>query len=120
MLNREIFLKRKAIALFNRVERLVHSLSSSALSLCDDSSLHVKLELIDELQESFKRVLGELEELDFEEIESDFLLTASLRKFSAPSSVSLDIGQHCCSHLSFQNSLEVMQGGLIFILCLPR
>jgi len=29
------------------------------------------LELIDELQESFKKVLGELEELYFEEIESD-------------------------------------------------
>jgi len=29
----------------------------------------VRLELIDELQESFKKVLGELEELDFEEIE---------------------------------------------------
>jgi len=31
----------------------------------------VRLELIDELQVSFKKVLGELEELDFEEIESD-------------------------------------------------
>jgi len=30
-----------------------------------------RMELIDELQESFKKVLGELEELDFEEIESD-------------------------------------------------
>jgi len=69
--NRAIFLKRKATALFNRVERLVDSLSSSALTSCDESGLHVRLELIDELQESFKKVLGELKELDFAEIESD-------------------------------------------------
>jgi len=47
----------------------VDSLSSAALTLCDDQ--HVRLELIDELQESFKKVVSELEELDFEEIESD-------------------------------------------------
>jgi len=98
----------------------------------------VRLELIDELKESFKKVLGEPEELDFEKMESDLrekfddilvilkslphsffrtqlLLTASLRECSAPSSVSLDIGQHCCPHWSFQNSLEVMQIGLTFI-----
>jgi len=69
--NRKIFLKGKATALFNRVERLVDSLSSSALTSCDESGLHVRLELIDELQESFKKVLSELEELDLEEIESD-------------------------------------------------
>ncbi|XP_070075579.1 uncharacterized protein [Drosophila takahashii] len=69
--NRVIFLKRKATALFNRVERLVDSLSSAALTSCDESGLHVRLELIDELQGTFKKVLGELEELDFEEIESD-------------------------------------------------
>jgi len=69
--SRAIFLKCKATALFNRVERLVDSLSSAALTSCDESDLHVRLELIDELQESFKKVLGELEELDFEEIESD-------------------------------------------------
>jgi len=66
--NRAIFLKRKATALLNRVKRLVDSLSSAALTLCDESGLHVRLELIDELQESFKKVLGELEELDIEEI----------------------------------------------------
>jgi len=60
--NRAIFLKRKATALFNRVERLVDSLSSAALTSCDESGLHVRLELIDELQVSFKKVLGELEE----------------------------------------------------------
>jgi len=60
--NRAIFLKRKATALFNRVERLVVSLSSAALTSCDESGLLVRLELIDELQESFKKVLGELEE----------------------------------------------------------
>jgi len=49
----------------------VDSLSSAALTSCDESGLHVRLELIDELQESFKKVLGELEELYFEEIESD-------------------------------------------------
>jgi len=49
--NREIFLKRKATALFNRVERLVDSLSSAALTSSDESGLHVRLELIDELQE---------------------------------------------------------------------
>jgi len=49
----------------------VDSLSSAALTLCDESGLHVRLELIDELQESFKKVVSELEELDFEEIESD-------------------------------------------------
>jgi len=64
------FSKRKATALYNRVERLVDSLSSAALTSCDESGLHVMLELIDEVQESFKKVLGELEELDFEEIES--------------------------------------------------
>jgi len=69
--NRAIFLECKATAFFNRVERLVDSLSSAALTSCDESGLHVRLELIDELQESFKRVLGEFEELDFEEIESD-------------------------------------------------
>jgi len=69
--SRAIFLKRKAAALFNRVERLVDSLSSAALTSCDESVLHVRLELIDELQESFKKVLSELEELNFEEIESD-------------------------------------------------
>jgi len=68
--NRAIFLKRKATALFNRVERLVDSLSSASLTSCDESGFHVRLELIDELQESFKKVLGELEELDFDEIES--------------------------------------------------
>jgi len=90
---------------------------------------------------SFKSLLKRC--LDFEEIESDLsekfddilvilkssvrseillllLLTTSLREFSAPSSVSLDIGQHCCTHWSFQNSLEVMQIFLTFILCLPR
>jgi len=49
----------------------VDSLSSAALTSCDESGLHVRLELIDELRVSFKKVLGELEELDFEEIESD-------------------------------------------------
>jgi len=36
----------------------VDSLSSAALTSCDESGLHVRLELIDELQESFKKVLG--------------------------------------------------------------
>jgi len=86
------------------------------------------LELIDELQESFKKALGELEEFDLEEIERDLiekfddildptfqsaphsffriqpLLTASLRKFSAPSSVSLDIEQHCCPFVNATNA----------------
>jgi len=53
------------------VERLVDSLSSAALTSCDESGLQVRLEFIEELQESFKKVLGELEEFDFEEIESD-------------------------------------------------
>jgi len=53
------------------VERSVDSLPSAALTSCDESGLHVRLELIDELQESFKKVIGELEELDLEEIESD-------------------------------------------------
>jgi len=48
----------------------VDSLSSTALTSCDESGLHVRLDFIDELQESFKKVLGELEELEFEEIES--------------------------------------------------
>jgi len=47
--NRAIFLKRKATAFFNRVERLVDSLSSAALTSRDESGLHVRLELIDEL-----------------------------------------------------------------------
>jgi len=68
---RAIFLKRKASALFNRAELLVDSLSSAALTSCDESGLHVRLKLIDELQELIKEVLGELEELDFKEIESD-------------------------------------------------
>jgi len=68
--NRAIFLK--ATSLFNRVERLGNPpLSSAALTSCDESGLHVRLELIDELQESFKKVLGEIEELYFKEIESD-------------------------------------------------
>jgi len=58
--NRAIFFKAQ-----------VDSLSSAALTSCDESGLHVRLELIDELQELFKQVIGELEELDFEEIESD-------------------------------------------------
>jgi len=49
----------------------VDSLSSAALTSCDEPGLHVRLELIDELQESFKKVLGELEKLDFEEIDRD-------------------------------------------------
>jgi len=47
----------------------VDFLSSAALTSCDESGLHVRLELIDELHETFEKVLGELEELDFEEIE---------------------------------------------------
>ncbi|XP_043063573.1 uncharacterized protein LOC122319825 [Drosophila ficusphila] len=69
--NRVTFLKRKATSMFNRVERLMESLSSSALNSFDDSGLHVRLELIEELQTAFKRVLNELEELDFEEIGSE-------------------------------------------------
>jgi len=69
--NRAILLKRKSTAFLNRVERLVDSLSSAALTSCDESGLHVRLQLIDELQESFQKVLRELEELDIEEIESD-------------------------------------------------
>jgi len=96
-------------------------------------------------------VLGEFEEFDFEEIESDLsekfddifvILKSSVRseiskRASQPlshstfadgitprvfgsSSVSLDIGQHCSPHWSFQNSLEIMQIGLTYILCLPR
>jgi len=131
--NRPIFLKRKATALFNKVERLVDSLQVRRLS-----GLYVRLELIDEFQESFKKVPDELEELDFEKIESDFsekfdnilvILKSSARaeiskcahssfhtqltEFSAPSSANLDIGQHYCPHLIFQNSLEVMQSDLI-------
>jgi len=53
------------------VERLVDSLSSAALTSCDEAGPHVRLELIDELQESFKKVLAELKEWDLEEIESD-------------------------------------------------
>jgi len=119
--NRGIFLKRKETSLFNS---LVDSISSAALTSCDESGLHVRLELFDEPQASFKNFLGELEELDFEEIQSDLcekfddilvilkssvrskisqllrteiLLTASLREFSAPSSVRLDMGQQCPS-----------------------
>jgi len=62
---------RKATALFDRVERLVDSLLSETLTSWDESGLHVRLELIDEHRETFKKVLNELEELDFEEIESD-------------------------------------------------
>jgi len=129
----------------------VVTLSSEALTSSDKSGLRVRLELIDELQESFKKVLGELEELDFEEIEIDLskrfndifvILKLSVRAeiskrasqllshstfadgitpgVLSPSSVSLDIGQHCCPYLSFQDSLEVMQSGLIFILYLQR
>jgi len=47
--NRAIFVKRKATALFNRVERLVDSLSKAELASCDETGLHVRLELIDEL-----------------------------------------------------------------------
>jgi len=41
------------------------------LPLMQTGQYFKRLELIDELQESFKKVLGELEELDFEEVESD-------------------------------------------------
>lgn len=47
------------------------SLLSETLTSWDESGLHVRLELIDEHRETFKKVLNELEELDFEEIESD-------------------------------------------------
>jgi len=53
------------------VERLAESLSSSALISFDDSDLHVRLELIDDLQQTFRKIISELEELDLDEIESD-------------------------------------------------
>jgi len=46
--NRVVFLKRKATALFNRVERLVDSLLSATLTSTDESGLHVRLELFDD------------------------------------------------------------------------
>jgi len=52
-----MFLKRKATALCIRVERLVDSLSSAALTSCDESGLHVKFELIDELHGFFRTQL---------------------------------------------------------------
>lgn len=53
------------------MERLAESLSSSALIPFDDSDLHVRLELIDDLQQTFQKIISELEELDLDEIESD-------------------------------------------------
>jgi len=105
---RAIFLKRKATALFIRVERLVDSLSSAALTSCDESGLHVKLELIDELQESFKKVLGELEELDFEETESDlsekFVDILVILKSSVRSEISKRASQ-LLSHSTFVDGI---------------
>jgi len=106
--SRAMFLKRKATALFNRVERLVDSLSSSALTSCDESGLHVRLELIDELQESFKNVLGKLKELDFEEIESDlsekFDDILVILKSSVRSEISKRASQ-LLSHSTFADSI---------------
>jgi len=98
--NRSIYLKRKATALFNRVERLVDSLSSSALTSSDESVLHVRLELIDELQESFKNVLGELEELDLEEIERDLSEKFDDILVILKSSVRSEISKRASQHLS--------------------
>jgi len=65
------FLKRKAHALFNRLQRLQKSLSNETLSGYDEPTLTVRLEQIDELQSAFNVLHTELEELDFDEIGSE-------------------------------------------------
>jgi len=54
-----------------RVERLADFLSSSALISFTEFVLRVRLELIDELQQTFRKIVNELEELDWVENESD-------------------------------------------------
>jgi len=134
---RAVYLDILSTAQFNRVERLVDSLSSATLTSCDNSILHVRLELIDELQETFltssknwiSRKLKVIWARDFTTF-SLFLnyqcpphncfRTQNLRMvlltvLLALSSVSLDIGQPYCRLLSFRNSLEAMRS-LSFIL----
>lgn len=65
------FLKRKANALFSRLQRLQTSLSNETLSGYDEPTLTVRLEQIDELQSAFNVLHTELEELDFDEIGSE-------------------------------------------------
>jgi len=110
--NRAIFLKRKATAFFNRMERLVDSLSSAALTPCDESGLHVRLELFDELQESFEKVLGELEELDFEEFESDLSEKFDDILVNLKSSVRVEISKRASQLLSHSTFADGITPGV--------
>jgi len=133
----EMFALMQRTAQFNRVERLVDSLSSATLTSCDNSILHVRLELIDELQETFltssKNWISRKLKVIWARDLTTFSLflnyqwpphncfrTQNLRMvlltvLLALSSVSLDIGQPYCRLLSFRNSLEAMRS-LSFIL----